>query len=81
MNRMKKLALFFLAMASFSVTEANAQTIFRISPGANCPDFTEKYKEGYCKAFVKNKFTGAYLDGSCPIGSAPVGEGYCMFNY
>ena len=43
MNLMKKLALFFLAMASFSVTEANAQTIFRISPGANCPDFTEKY--------------------------------------
>ena len=29
----------------------------------------------------QNKFTGAYLDGSCPIGSAPVGEGYCMFKY
>ena len=78
---MKKLALLFLAMAFFPVTEAHAQTIFRINPDANCPDYTEKYKEGYCKAFVTNKFTGAYVDGSCPIGSAPVGEGYCMFNY
>ena len=78
---MKKLALLFLAMAFFPVTGAHAQTIFRINPDANCPDYTEKYKEGYCKAFVTNKFTGAYVDGSCPIGSAPVGEGYCMFNY
>ena len=81
MNCMKQLALFFFPVAFFCVTEANAQTIFRIKPNASCPDYTEKYKEGYCKAFVTNKFTGAYLDGSCPIGSAPVGEGYCMFDY
>jgi hypothetical protein len=74
-------SLITVFFASFNAIEGNANTIFKINPEAQCPDYTTKYKEGYCKAMVTNKFTGAYLDGSCPIGSAPVGEGYCMFKY
>lgn len=58
-----------------------ADVIMDVGEGRDCPSFTKPFGDGYCKAIVNNKFTGAYLNGSCPPGSGPVGQGYCMYDY
>ena len=81
---MKKIAASLSLAASFFVipySAVEAETIFYIGEGQDCPKYTKPSGDGYCKAIVDNKFTGAYLNGGCPLGSGPVGHGYCMYNY
>ena len=70
-----------LVVASGSTQTAEAETIFYVGEGQDCPTYTTPRGDGYCKAIVNNKFTGAYPNGGCPPGSGPVGQGYCMYNY
>ena len=83
---MKKLfiALTFssaVTIAAGSSQLVKAETIFHVGEGQDCPKYTKPRGDGYCKAIVDNKFTGAYLNGGCPPGRGPVGQGYCMYNY
>ena len=81
---MKKLVMSFALSSSFLLVPGNAvkaETIFHVGEGQDCPKYTKSTGDGYCKAIVNNKFTGAYLNGGCPPGSGPVGQGYCMYNY
>ena len=82
--RMKKIAASFGLASTLCFIPGNAvqaETIFYVGEGQDCPKYTKPRGDGYCKAFVSNKFTGAYLNGGCPPGSGPVGQGYCMYNY
>jgi len=81
---MRNLIVFSLFWASIGIhlqSTALAQVILHVGEGRDCPSFTKPTSDGYCKAVVKNKFTGAYLNGGCPPGSGPVGQGYCMYDY
>ena len=81
---MNKIAASFALVLSFFVIPYNAvkaETIFYVGDWKECPKYTKPSGDGYCKAIVDNKFTGAYLNGGCPAGSGPVGQGYCMYNY
>ena len=81
---MKKIAaVLFLSFSFVCISDksVNAETIFHVGEGQECPKYTKPMGDGYCKAIVNNKFTGAYLNGGCPLGSGPVGQGYCMYNY
>jgi len=80
----RSIALVFstaLIVAFGSTQSAAAETIFHVGEGQDCPKYTTPRGDGYCKAIVNNKFTGAYPNGGCPPGSGPVGQGYCMYNY
>ena len=68
-------------LADIWVNSVKAETIFHVGDGQDCPKYTKSTGDGYCKAIVNNKFTGAYPNGGCPPGSGPVGQGYCMYNY
>ena len=68
-------------LVELSVNSAKAETIFHVGDGQDCPKYTKSAGDGYCKAIVNNRFTGAYPNGGCPPGSGPVGQGYCMYNY
>ena len=68
-------------LVEVSVNSAKAETIFHVGDGQDCPKYTKSSGDGYCKATVNNRFTGAYPNGGCPPGSGPVGQGYCMYNY
>ena len=68
-------------LVEVSVNSAKAETIFHVGDGQDCPKYTKSAGDGYCKAIVNNRFTGAYPNGGCPPGSGPVGQGYCMYNY
>ena len=70
-----------VTIAAGSSQLVKAETIFHVGEGQDCPKYTKPRGDGYCKAIVDNKFTGAYLNGGCPPGSGPVGQGYCMYNY
>ena len=81
---MKKIPVSLALAASFFVVPCSAvkaETIFYVGEGQDCPKYTKPRGDGYCKAIVDNKFTGAYLNGGCPPRSGPVGQGYCMYNY
>ena len=81
---MKKILASLALTTSFFVVPCSAvkaETIFYVGDGQDCPKYTKPRGDGYCKAIVDNKFTGAYLNGGCPPGSGPVGQGYCMYNY
>ena len=68
-------------LADMWVNSVKAETIFLFVYGQDCPKYTKSTGDGYCKAIVNNRFTGAYPNGGCPPGSGPVGQGYCMYNY
>ena len=81
---MKKLAASIVFASAFLVVPTgavHAETIFYVGEGQDCPKYTKPRGDGYCRAIVNNKFTGAFLNGGCPPGSGPVGQGYCMYNY
>ena len=76
-------AALFLTSSFFVISDniANAETIFHVGEGQDCPKYTKPRGDGYCKAIVDNKFTGAYPNGGYPSKTGPVGQGYCMYNY
>ena len=81
MNKSLAIGLFLMSTAFYYERPAAADVILSVGEGRDCPEFTKPAGDGYCKAFVTNEFTGAYLNGSCPPGSGPVGQGYCMYDY
>ena len=81
MNRLPMSIALVSSLLIIPCNAAKAETIFYVGEGQDCPKYTKPRGDGYCKAIVDNKFTGAYLNGGCPPGSGPVGQGYCMYNY
>jgi len=63
--------------------QARAQSglLLQVPEGKKCPDFTRRVENGNCRSYVRNIFTSASASGRCPSGSAPIGEGYCMYNH
>ena len=69
----------YILWAALFPPMSRSEYILHVPSTEECPKYTKRIDENYCKPLVSNKFTGSTFSGRCPSGSGNVGYGYCMY--